>query len=200
VLDQFLLMAEKEQVEAVVVFNKIDSAGPEKLREMKEIYEGLYPLFFVSAKTGEGVTALREHLRGKQSALAGPSGVGKSTLLNAILGTERMETGQISKKTGRGKNTTRHAELFSMPGAGGGMIFDTPGFTSFEILDADESQLPFLFPEMAPYVGKCRYDDCRHRTEPDCAVRQALSEGCIHPSRYQSYLYFLETIQQKKKY
>lgn len=200
VLDQFLLMAEKEQVEAAVVFNKIDSAKPEKLREVREIYEGLYPLFFVSAKTGEGVEGLRSYLAGKQSALSGPSGVGKSTLLNALLGAERMETGQISKKTGRGKNTTRHAELFSLPGNGGGMIFDTPGFTSFEILEADEAQLPLLFPEMAPLEGRCRYDDCRHKTEPDCAVRRALEEGKIHPSRYQSYLSFLETIQQKKKY
>lgn len=200
VLDQFLLMTEKEQVEAVIVFNKIDSAQPEKLRELGEIYESLYPVFFVSAKTGEGVESLKKHLRGKQSALAGPSGVGKSTLLNVILGQEHMETGQISRKTGRGKNTTRHAELFSLPQEGGGMIFDTPGFTSFEILDAEEEQLHFLFPEMAPYVGQCRYDDCRHRKEPDCAVRRALEAGKIHPSRYQSYLYFLETIQQKKKY
>ena len=199
VLDQFLVMVEKEQVEALVVFNKVDCADEDAIERLREIYEGLYPVFFVSAKTGEGVEELKERLRGKQSALAGPSGVGKSTLLNAIIGDERMETGQISAKTGRGKHTTRHAELFSLS-EGDGMIFDTPGFTSFEILEAEEDQLQFLFPEMAPYVGQCRYDDCRHRKEPDCAVRQALEEGKIHPSRYESYLTFLETIQQTKKY
>lgn len=199
VLDQFLVMVEKEQVEALVVFNKVDCADEATIHRLREIYEGLYPVFFVSGKTGEGVEELKERLSGKQSALAGPSGVGKSTLLNAIIGDERMETGQISAKTGRGKHTTRHAELFSLS-EGDGMIFDTPGFTSFEVLEAEEDQLQFLFPEMAPYAGQCRYDDCRHRKEPDCAVRQALEEGKIHPIRYESYLTFLETIQQKKKY
>lgn len=199
-LDQFLLMAEKEQVEILLVFNKIDKAKPEKLEELRSIYEGLYPTFFVSAVTGEGIEELSERLRGKQSALAGPSGVGKSTMLNAILGQEAMETGQISHKTGRGKHTTRHAELFEMQGEGGGMIFDTPGFTSFEVLEAEEDQLQFLFPEMVPYVNQCRYDNCRHRKEPDCVIREAVEEGKIHPSRYESYLYFLETIQNKKKY
>ena len=110
-----------------------------------------------------------------------------------------METGQISRKTGRGRHTTRHAELFSLP-QGRGSVFDTPGFTSFDILEAQEDQLALLFPEMAAYVGQCRYDDCRHKKEPGCAVREALDQGRIHESRYQSYLYFLETVQQRKRY
>lgn len=199
VLDQFLLMAEKEQVEILLCFNKIDSAKEETVARMREIYQGLYPLFFVSGKTGEGIEKLRQALAGKQTALAGPSGVGKSTLLNAILGNQLMETGQISRKTGRGRHTTRHAELFSLP-QGRGSVFDTPGFTSFDILEAQEDQLALLFPEMAAYVGQCRYDDCRHKKEPGCAVREALDQGRIHESRYQSYLYFLETVQQRKRY
>lgn len=198
VLDQFLVMAEEQRTEILICFNKTDLAEPGDLEKLKKVYETLYPVCFVSGRSGEGVDRLRRALAGRQSALAGPSGVGKSTLLNDMLGKARMETGEISKKTSRGKHTTRHAELFSMEG--GGMLFDTPGFTSFDVLDAEEEELCFLFPEMEPYAGLCRYDNCRHLKEPGCAVRNALEEGIIQPSRYASYEEFIRMIRQKKKY
>lgn len=203
VLDQFLVMAEEQRTDIVLCFNKKDLAKEETLSALSEIYGGLYPLFFVSGKSGDGVDELKAALKGKQAALAGPSGVGKSTLLNRMLGNARMETGEISRKTSRGKHTTRHAELFAMDGADGadgGMLFDTPGFTSFDVLDAEEEELFFLFPEMAGLAGECRYDDCRHLKEPDCAVRKAVEEGEIHPSRYASYEEFIQLIRRKKKW
>ncbi len=198
VLDQFLVMAEEQRTEVVLCLNKTDLAKKDKLAELKEIYEKLYPVYLVSGRSGDGVEELKTALYGRQAALAGPSGVGKSTLLNRILGGTRMETGEISRKTSRGKHTTRHAELF--PVEGGGMLFDTPGFTSFDVLEAEEEELAYLFPEMEPYAGQCRYDNCRHLKEPDCAVRQALAEGKIHPSRYASYEEFIRMIRSKKKW
>lgn len=198
VLDQFLIMAEEKRTEILLCFNKIDLVKEEKLARLRSIYEGLYPVFCVSGKTGEGVAQLKKAIGAKQAALAGPSGTGKSTLLNWMLGGVSMETGEISKKTGRGKHTTRHAQLF--PAEGGGMLFDTPGFTSFDVLEAEEEELAFLFPEMERLAGKCRYDNCRHLKEPDCAVRQALAQGRIHPSRYQSYEEFVSMKRRQKKY
>ena len=109
-----------------------------------------------------------------------------------------METGHVSHKTGRGRHTTRHVEIFDMPS--GGMIFDTPGFTSFEVLDAEEDELQFLYPEMKEFIGKCKYDNCRHIKEPDCAVKQAVAEGKIHKSRYESYRNLFEEVKNKRKY
>lgn len=199
VLDQFLVMAEEQRTDIILCFNKTDLAKEKKLVELRGIYEKLYPVYFASGKTGAGVSELRRALAGKQAALAGPSGVGKSTLLNCMLGNMCMETGEISRKTSRGKHTTRHAELFSMED-GEGMLFDTPGFTSFDVLEAEEDELGYLFPEIERLAGQCRYDDCRHLKEPGCAVREELASGSIHPSRYASYEEFIRQIRQRRKY
>ncbi|MDD2484554.1 MAG: ribosome small subunit-dependent GTPase A [Eubacteriales bacterium] len=198
IIDKFLVMAEQEHTDIAVCFNKVDLAKENELTRLTDIYEGLYPLVLTSSKTGRGIPELKKMLAGKTSALAGPSGVGKSTLLNLITQEESAETGEIGDKSKRGKHTTRHVELFKIDG--NGFLFDTPGFTSFEVLDAKEDQLAFLYPEMQPYIGKCRYDNCRHLSEPACAVREALDQGKIHPSRYASYKDQMLEIQKMRKY
>lgn len=197
-LDKFLIMAEISGVDAIICINKEDLVSAEQLQEIKEIYEGVYPVICVSAATGEGIDSLKAAISGKTVALAGPSGVGKSSILNCLHPEADMETGDISKKTGRGKHTTRHVEIFSVEG--GGLVYDTPGFTSFEIMEADEENLQLYYPEMEAYREKCYYNNCRHLKEPDCAVREALSKGKISRHRYDSYVANMEEIKNSKKY
>lgn len=198
IIDQFLVMAEENHTDAVVCINKADLADEEDVLLLADCYRNIYPTCCVSAKNGSGIEELKKYLVGRTCALAGPSGVGKSSLLNHFKGSETMQTGEISGKTSRGKHTTRHAELFEMEY--GGYIFDTPGFTSFDILDTEEEELAFLFPEMAGYLGKCRYDDCKHLKEPSCAVIAAVKSGKIKKSRYDSYAAMMKSIQEKRRF
>ena len=197
-VDKFLVMAEMNDVDAVICINKSDLASPDALAEYKAIYEGIYPVITVRAKTGDGMDELKEAVSGKTAALAGPSGVGKSTIINDLVPYANMETGSISEKTKRGKHTTRHAEIFNADG--GGKIFDTPGFTSFEIMEAGEDNLMHYYPDIDRYTGSCYYDNCRHLKEPDCAVREAVKAGKIHRLRYESYAANMEEIKNRKKY
>lgn len=198
IIDKFLVMAEKNHTDIVICINKIDLVSEGKLHELEEIYQDIYPLVSVCGKTGAGIEEFAEHLKGRKCALAGPSGAGKSTLLNRLQSNYTVETGAISDKTKRGKHTTRHVELFETDF--GALLFDTPGFTSFDILDAEEDELHYLYPEMAPFIGGCKYDDCRHVKEPECRVIEAVQEGKIHGSRYQSYLNQYKEIQERRKY
>lgn len=198
VIDRFLIMAEQKGIESVICINKRDLLSENNLAEIKAVYEGVYPVIAVSGKTAEGVAELEQYFAGKRAAFAGPSGVGKSTLTNLLVPQANMETGGISRKTDRGKHTTRHVEIFET--AGGGLLFDTPGFTSFDILEAGEDELMNYYPEIAACKGRCRFDDCRHIKEPDCGVRQAVEEGRISKIRYASYLVNMEEIQKRKKY
>lgn len=198
IIDQFLIMAEENHTEVILCINKADLVESEELDALYRIYKDIYSVCCVSGKSGYGVESLKEKMGEQTCALAGPSGVGKSTLLNFLRNDYAMETGVISEKTNRGKHTTRHAELFEMES--GGRIFDTPGFTSFDVLDTEEDQLAFLFPEMVPYQGMCRYDNCRHLKEPDCAVIAAVNEGKIQKTRYQSYMAMMKAIQEKRRF
>jgi len=197
ITDKFLVMAEKSRVDIILCVNKIDLADQAVLNKLKDTYEKLYPMAFTSVEKDIGIEAFGKLLSGKRCAFAGPSGVGKSSLLNRLHPDVSVETSEVSHKTLRGKHTTRHVEIFDMEF--GGMIFDTPGFTSFEVLEASEEELQFLYPEMAPYIGKCKYDNCRHLREPDCAIREAVIEGVISKSRYTSYVEQLLEIQEKEK-
>ena len=186
IVDKLLVAAEMARVEAVICINKTELLSGDGLRRVTEIYEGIYPLIAISCAEDRGLDLLPPLLAGRKSALAGPSGVGKSTLINLLCGGAELETGAVSDKTMRGRHTTRHVELFDADG--GGMIFDTPGFSSFTVFGAEAGALASYYPEMRECLGSCRFDDCRHLKEPDCAVRAALSEGRIAASRYASYV------------
>lgn len=206
VMDKFLVMAEKSGTDIVVCINKTDLAKGKKsaeLERLKAIYEPIYPVICLSGTSDEGIDELKAALASDRAdarhiALAGPSGVGKSTLLNCLIPGASAETGSISHKSKRGKHTTRHSELFDL--GDGIMIFDTPGFTSFDILEADEEELQHLYPEIAPFAGRCKYDNCRHIKEPECAVRLAVEAGAISQPRYESYVTQLKEIQEKNRY
>jgi ribosome biogenesis GTPase len=197
VLDKFLVSAEQADTEVIICINKVDIGKPEIVEEIVDIYSSIYRVAQISCVTGQGIEGLPELFRGKRCALAGPSGAGKSTLLNMLHGGLRMETGSVSGKTERGRHTTRHVELFEM--GFGGMLFDTPGFTSFEMNDLEAAELAGCYPEMAACLGKCRFDDCRHVKEPGCAVLEAVSGGQIAASRYTSYLRQLGEIDSAKR-
>lgn len=196
-LDRFCVMAEAKNCRIAICVNKADIGDPAVLQRFRNVYGPIYPVFIISVKTGEGIEELRSFLKGTQAALAGPSGVGKSSIANLLLEDEAMETGEISRKTLRGKNTTRHTELFD---AGEFRLFDTPGFTSFELGAVEEDQLQHYFPEFVPYLGKCRFDNCRHLDEPDCAVAKAAADKAISRRRYASYREMMKALQEQDKY
>lgn len=210
VLDRFLVMAERSNTDIIICVNKCDLAGgagksKEKkaaanIKMLKEIYEPLYPVVCLGSMDTCGISRFRELVKGKAVALAGPSGVGKSTILNRLIPTASAETGNISEKSQRGKHTTRHAELFSIDESAETMIFDTPGFTSFDILESEEAELQHLFPEIAKHIGACKYHNCRHLAEPGCKVLDALAEGKINRGRYESYKALLNEIKQSGQY
>ena len=210
VLDKFLVMAEKNDTDIVICINKCDLAedtrkakgrkAAENIENLKRIYEPIYPVVCVDSVGGAGFDELKNLIKGKVTALAGPSGVGKSTILNRLIPEAAAETGNISEKSQRGKHTTRHSELFTIDENEGTMIFDTPGFTSFDILEAEEDELQHLFPEISQHLGNCRYNDCRHIAEPDCQVIKAVKDGRIDKSRYESYKILLNEIKESKQY
>jgi ribosome biogenesis GTPase len=197
VVDKLLVSAEMAGTDAMLCINKTDLLGPDKLERVTSIYDGLYPVAEICCVDGAGIENRPAMLAGKRSALAGPSGVGKSTLINCLLGGTELETGTVSGRTRRGRHTTRHVEIFDI--AMGGMIFDTPGFTSFSAAGAEISDLASFFPEMREYLEDCRFDDCRHLKEPGCAVRDALAVGRISASRYASYVRMIEETERNLK-
>ncbi len=198
-LDRFLVMMESREVPVILCFNKTDIADDPDIAELKEIYEKCgYPLLFTSAKKEEHIQELKHVLQGKTTAIAGPSGVGKSSIINLLQSEVEMETGSISRKIERGRHTTRHSELLVL--GDNSYIMDTPGFSSLYISDVDRESLKYCFPEFAPFEGKCRFNGCDHVHEPDCAVKQAVEQGVIHRSRYENYLAIYQEIQERKRY
>lgn len=197
-LDRFLISMEQKEVPSIICFNKIDEASEEELQRLKEIYGGCGSrLLFISARYEQGVEEIRDLLREKTTTVAGPSGVGKSTLINLLVPDAEMETGQISQKIDRGKHTTRHSELFRVEEDS--YIFDTPGFSSLELMGMEKEELRYYFPEFTPYEGSCRFQGCVHGQEPGCAVKEAVEQGKINRERYESYRLLFGELQEKEK-
>jgi ribosome biogenesis GTPase / thiamine phosphate phosphatase len=193
-LDRYLVSAESLQLPALICINKIDLAQDEngaletEIQAVVEMYQKIgYPVVLTSAVSGEGQTELLRNLSGHTSVFVGKSGVGKTSLLNALQPGLGQRVNEVSQVTGKGKHTTTHLEMFPLDV--GGAIVDTPGVREFGPWDIDQDDLALYFPEMRPLVGQCKFGlDCRHDAEPGCVIRKAVMEGVIHPLRYQSFL------------
>lgn len=198
-IDKFIAISEYKGIEPVVVFTKIDKKND---KELVSIYKSVgIKAFSVDNTTGDGSRELKELLVGKMSAFTGNTGVGKSSLLNNLFPDLNLDTGEISKKLGRGKHTTRHVELFKLPN--GGYVADTPGFSSFDTNRYDiifKDELASCFREFQEYIGKCRFQDCNHITEPGCEVINAVGRGEIPKSRHESYIKMFEEAKNLKEW
>jgi ribosome biogenesis GTPase len=190
-IDRLLVVAEANSIQASVVVNKIELAPGLDLIE--RCRASGYPVYPTSAKTGEGVEAFAKALAGRISVVTGPSGAGKSSLLNAVQPGLKLRIGEISAKVRRGKNTTVSAVM--LPLDTGGFLVDTPGFSEVGLWGVVPRELPTCFPEMRPFIGECRYADCRHMTEPGCRIKQAVEAGQIRADRWESYRILLEELE-----
>lgn len=198
-LDRFLVMMEQLDIPVHICFNKADLASEDEKELLRAIYESTgYPVHFICAKSGEGMDELKDMLRGKTSTVAGPSGVGKSTVINRLQDNIVMETGAISEKIGRGKHTTRHSELIMIEH--NSFIIDTPGFTSLTVDFIPENELELYFPEFDGLLGQCRFQGCAHIHEPNCRVKECVDSGEISTSRYDSYKNMYAESKDRKRY
>lgn len=198
-LDRFLISMQQQEVPVLVCFNKTDLVEPGELERLREIYTSCgCRVLFASVAEQTGLEAVKRLLAGKTTVVAGPSGVGKSSLTNYLQPEAAMEVGAVSEKIDRGRHTTRHTELIWI---GKDTYFlDTPGFSSLYLQNILREELKGYFPEFFPYEERCRFQGCMHLSEPDCGVKEALAEGKIHPSRYESYKLFEEELRNQRRY
>ena len=198
-LDRFLVMMEKRHIPVVICLNKRDLVTDKELEEMKKPYIlAGYPVISSDTYSSSGVEEIESVLNGKTSALAGPSGVGKSSILNCFVPDANMETGDISKKLKRGKHTTRHSDLFLVNEHT--FLMDTPGFTSLMVDAVTKEELPRYYREFSTYEPYCRFQGCMHQSEPECGVKEAVERGEISPLRYENYCQMLMEIKEQKRY
>lgn len=197
-LDRFLIMMERQNIETVVCFNKIELASEEERDFLYNTYHSCgYRVLLTSALKDEGIEEVKRQLQGKTTVVAGPSGVGKSSLTNLMQSNVHMETGEISKKLKRGRHTTRHTEL--IPIDENTFLMDTPGFSALRSEDINKEELKRYFIEFHAYEGQCKFQGCMHICEPQCAVIRAKEEGRINPTRYQSYTALFEELKENEK-
>lgn len=198
-LDRFLVTMERREIPCLLCMNKADlSAYTEQEKLCRQYANAGCKLLFTSVRTGLGLEELKEHLSGKTTTVAGPSGVGKSSIVNEILQQTVMETGNLSEKIRRGKNTTRLSFFHAVDAHT--FILDTPGFTSLELPDMNKEDLRFCYPEIKKYEGTCRFNGCMHVNEPDCAVKQAVLDGALPRERYERYVQLFEELRQRRRY
>lgn len=198
-LDRFLIMMEQQKLPCVICFNKSDIASDKERHRLQRAYETCgYRVLFISVREKEGVEEVRALLQGKTTTVAGPSGVGKSSLINYLYPQAAMETGEISKKIDRGKHTTRHSELFVLDKES--YIMDTPGFSSLQLFDMEKENLKDFYPEFRIYEDECRFRGCAHINEPGCRVKEAVSSGKISDVRYCNYKVLYEELKSRKRY
>ena len=198
-LDRFLIMMEQSGVPVVICFNKKDLAEEKETETLCEIYRNCgYQVILSSALEQDGIEEIHRILKGKTTVVAGPSGVGKSSLTNLLQGEVQMETGEISRKLKRGRHTTRHSQV--IPVGEDTFLMDTPGFSSLYLTDMEEQELKEYFPEFRKYEDACRFQGCRHIHEPGCRVKEALENGEISSLRYEDYLSLYEELKEKRRY
>jgi ribosome biogenesis GTPase len=196
-VDKLLITAERSGISPLLLINKIDLAEQERLEELVEEYKPTgYPVYCISGKFNIGLDELGRNLTGI-TTLAGQSGVGKSSIINKLRPDTELETGDVSKKIKRGRHTTRHVELLTLPG--GGMIVDTPGFSQMDLMDFEPAELQESYPEFEEHWLNCRFSSCLHVTEPGCAVRQAVETGEISKGRYDRYIRLVEEIRENRR-
>lgn len=197
-LDRFLIMMEQQEIPVVICFNKKDLAEEEELNLLCNTYSSCsYQVLTTSALNEEGIEPIRRVMKGKTTVVAGPSGVGKSTITNLLQGEIEMETGDISRKLKRGKHTTRHAQLIRIDEDS--FLMDTPGFSALDVRDIEKEELRLYFPEFTSYEGSCRFQGCVHVSEPDCSVRQAVEEEKISRIRYNNYVELYQDLKEREK-
>ena len=198
-LDRFLIMMEQADIPAVICFNKKDLATEKETQELYQTYRSCgYQVLLTSALEEEGIDEIHRILKGKTTVVAGPSGVGKSSLTNLLQAEVQMETGEISRKLKRGKHTTRHSQV--IPVGENTFLMDTPGFSSLYLMDMEEQELKDYFPEFRKYDDQCRFQGCRHIHEPGSREKEALEEGEISRIRYEDYLNLYEELKEKRRY
>ena len=195
-LDRFLVMMGIQGIPCLICFNKADLKDPEDLAALYR--RAGYEVCVVCAGTGEGIGQVRRLLEGKTTVMAGPSGVGKSSVMNRILPEAEAATGAVSEKLKRGRHTTRHTELFFV--GRGTYLLDTPGFSSLDVTGIAPEELKLYYPEMERLEGRCRFQGCVHGKEPDCAVKEAVENGTISRERYENYLLLYEELKNRKRY